>query len=120
MAPMTLCQQRILICRIYAAFSSEALMANDLLRLKIQTPERGQHNSGNLVGSLQPQQVVGHTHTFTERRLEAEGGSGFEGGGTSSNSAQGGGFPRSVTTSSSGGSETRPKNAYVHWIIRAR
>lgn len=77
-------------------------------------------NSGNLVGSVQPQQVVGHTHAFTERRLEAEGGSGFEGGGTSSNSGQGGGFPRTVTTTSSGGSETRPKNAYVHWIIRAR
>lgn len=77
-------------------------------------------NSGNLVGSVQSQGVVGHTHAFTERRLEAEGGSGFEGGGISSNSTQSGGFPRSVTTSSAGGSETRPKNAYVHWIIRAR
>jgi|SRR5919205_974092 microcystin-dependent protein len=77
-------------------------------------------NSGNLAGSVQPQQVVGHTHAFTERRLEAEGGSGFEGGGTTSNSNQGGGFPRNVTTSAAGGSETRPNNAYVHWIIKAR
>lgn len=77
-------------------------------------------NPGNRVGSVQTQAVIGHAHTFTERRLEAAGGSGFEGGGTTSNSNQSGGFPRAVTTSSFGGGETRPNNAYVHWIIKAR
>jgi microcystin-dependent protein len=75
-------------------------------------------HAGNQVGSFQADQVVGHSHSFTGHHLEADGGSGFDGTGFKTNSNPKPGFDGPQTSDTVGGNETRPKNAYVHWIIR--
>lgn len=77
-------------------------------------------NVGNRVGSIQGDQLARHRHAVAGHRLEARGGAGFEGAGMASNSNQSAPWTRDYDTSDSGGGETRPKNAYVHWIIRAK
>lgn len=79
-------------------------------------------HSGNSVGSIQKSALMDHIHALPAQRLEAEGGKGFEGNGHDSNSNPNGGHggPRSSAgvLSELKSSETRPINAYVHWIIR--
>lgn len=66
--------------------------------------------SGAKLGSSQTAQVQAHTHTLAADPSI--------GAGTSV--ATSAGNTTTVTTSSTGGSETRPKNIYVNWIIRAK
>lgn len=67
-------------------------------------------NAANLVGSVQGDQLASHAHSFTTY------------GGSTSPGLAGGGDPGGSTgsqgTTSAGGNETRPKNAYVHFIIK--
>lgn len=77
------------------------------------------------VGSTQPAALQDHTHALPSKRLEASGGSGFEGNGHDSNSNPNGNFggarnSEGVRESDLVGGETRPANAYVYWIIRVK
>ena len=72
-------------------------------------------NTGANVGSKQYDEIKSHNHNFTVYGLKSAGGSGFTGEGTSSNS---GWYQNTKNISSSGGSETRPKNAAVYYIIK--
>lgn len=64
-------------------------------------------NTGNKVGTYQEDQFKSHTHSYN---MPLSGG-----GGGSQSIGIGGAI---VTTAPSGGSETRPMNAYVYFIIR--
>lgn len=75
-------------------------------------------NRGDNVGSLQDDDFTRHGHHFLTRFLEAQGGNGFGGGGTESNSGQPDTWPHNIGTTEAGGSETRPKNVYVTYIIK--
>lgn len=77
-------------------------------------------NVGNRVGSVQADNLINHRHTTQGHHLEAEGGSGFHGSGFASNSAPSAAWDRPFPTTDVGGRETRAKNAYVNWIIKAR
>lgn len=81
----------------------------------------GQNNSGNpgnQVGSVQEDMFEAHVHSTNGKFLEGSGGGGFEGAGFESNSRQNHPWARAYTTNSTGGAETRPKNVYVHYIIK--
>jgi hypothetical protein len=68
--------------------------------------------TGDAVGSVQDDQLRSHTHTET-RFLDA--------GNDPSRSTPGGddvGSLQTANTGSTGGNETRPKNAYVNYIIK--
>jgi len=81
----------------------------------------GENNTGNggaLVGSVQGDALASHNHTIHGKHLEGEGGNGFDGAGFDSNSNPGGPFERDYGTNAAGGSETRPKNAYVNFLIK--
>lgn len=75
-------------------------------------------NSGDLVGSIQDDEFRSHDHVINSKHLEASGGSGFDGAGFDSNSNNGGPYQHPYDTGQSGGKETRPKNAYVTYIIK--
>jgi microcystin-dependent protein len=75
-------------------------------------------HTGNLVGSVQPDQLRVHQHTTHGVHLEASAGHGFDGTGFKTNSGPNPAFEGDFPTSPIGGAETRPKNAYVNWIIR--
>jgi hypothetical protein len=77
-------------------------------------------NVGNRVGSVQGDMFLNHRHVTQGFHLEASGGHGFDGSGFAANSAPNGAWDRPFLTSDSGGRETRPKNAYVNWIIKAQ
>jgi microcystin-dependent protein len=74
----------------------------------LRTAKYSGGNTGNKVGSFQNDEFKSHNHNFSA--LGNSGNSLFSGynGGNSSNN----------TTSNTGGSETRPKNAYVYYIIK--
>ncbi len=67
-------------------------------------------NTGDNVGSYQLDMYKAHTHNFPVRNEDATG--------NKVESSAAGGISGTVTTNSSGGSETRPKNAYVNYIIK--
>jgi microcystin-dependent protein len=67
-------------------------------------------NTGNLVGSIQEDAFESHAHTVPY--------SNGSGGGTPY-AANGNAVFSSYASGSAGGNETRPVNAYVHYIIRA-
>lgn len=79
----------------------------------------------NAAGSIQSTALQDHTHSITGHHLEASGGTGFDGSGFDANSSDVGwkgpyptrGVNPAVPVSAA---ETRPKNAYVFWIIRAQ
>ena len=75
-------------------------------------------HAGNTVGSVQGDQFATHAHAIAGHRLEAQGGTGFFGSGLDSNSGSFPGWSGPYNTAASGGLESRPKNAYVYWIIR--
>lgn len=66
-------------------------------------------NGGNNVGSIQPDAYKSHSHTLSS------GDSGSYGG---PNVQSRGGSASTATTSGSGGTETRPKNIYMNYIIK--
>ncbi len=74
-------------------------------------------NIGNRVGSVQDDSLHSHEHGLAQRIIGDTRG-GFM------NGVAGGGGSGSIwdigikDTDSAGGNETRPKNAYVHWIIK--
>ncbi|MDB5005397.1 MAG: Tail Collar domain protein [Mucilaginibacter sp.] len=72
-------------------------------------------NGGNAVGSKQPDQVASHNHAVNPAHN-------FMDNSIGPNSVDGGGNvnygPMQITTANYGGSETRPKNAYVYYIIK--
>jgi microcystin-dependent protein len=81
----------------------------------------GENNTGNrgdLVGSIQDDQFGDHHHTYPGVHLEAQGGNGFDGAGFASNSNPNHPFTRDYASGSAGGRETRPKNAFVNYIIK--
>lgn len=80
--------------------------------------EKGSGNSGDAVGTYQADMIRSHTHGVPGLRLEAKGGSGFEGAGLASNSNQGGSLTRDYESRGVGGSETRPRNVSVNYIIK--
>jgi len=67
-------------------------------------------NSGNNVGSLQYYQIQSHSHTG--KGLSGAGSAWLPGDSTGSND------PSTNATQSTGGSETRPLNIYVNYIIK--
>lgn len=73
--------------------------------------------TANKVGSVQADGFAGHVHSYVGRYQEARDGTGFTGWGFDSNSNSG---AKTFTMSSTGGSETRPKNAYLNYIIRVK
>jgi len=81
-------------------------------------------NDRNAVGSKQPDQYVSHTHAASasvdRRNITGTNGThDVDGGGDKWNADPGvGSISVSVTIAPSGGSETRPKNAYVYYIIK--
>lgn len=81
-------------------------------------------NSGNAVGSKQADMYGSHTHSAsaTVQRSNIDGSNGshdVSGGGDKYNADPGlGSLGVSVTINPSGGNETRPKNAYVYYIIK--
>ena len=71
--------------------------------------EPGGGNSGDKVGSIQDDQFKEHTHTynmFPHSRGDIASGRYWQGG--------------PGQTGKAGGNETRPKNVYVNWIIKAK
>lgn len=96
-------------------------------------------NVGNSVGSLQEQETKVHNHPLTENPHHHELTKGFQGheglGFNKDNRYSGGGADKfglggvltiraeptttGISIANSGGSETRPINAYVNWIIWA-
>lgn len=68
--------------------------------------------TGNNVGSVQGHQTASHNHVFSNYGLIAAG------GGDKSAPVYSGGAPNIYTDPSSGGNETRPKNANVNYIIK--
>ena len=75
---------------------------------------RGAENGGNAgdrVGSVQDDQFKSHTHGYRDVRYVGAGNGNMSG--THWNVLDG-------QTVAAGGSETRPKNAYVNWIIKAK
>lgn len=75
---------------------------------------------GDHVGSYQPDTVGPHAHKITPIRLEAQGGSGFVGGGLGSSNSSPGPIPQQNTEESGpkmGRSETRPKNVYLLYAV---
>lgn len=70
-------------------------------------------NTGNNVGSIQDDAFESHSHNVNILT-----GGGSIGSGTIQHEVQDS-SPGAISTSSSGGNETRPKNAYVNYIIRA-
>lgn len=99
-----------------------------------RTSMRPGGNSGNQVGSVQSDSIRAHSHpsaaTLTENNGvfvsrpagSGDAAAGFGGGGLFSDGGASVITRRNVSVSvgvgSSVGSETRPTNAYVHWIIR--
>jgi microcystin-dependent protein len=75
-------------------------------------------NRGDRVGSLQGDQLGAHAHVIAGYHLEASGGHGFEGAGFETNSNRNHPWTRDYGTHAAGGSESRPTNASVHWIIK--
>ncbi len=73
--------------------------------------------TANKVGSLQADGFAGHTHSYVGKYQEAKDGTGFKGWGFDSNSHTG---AQVFMMSSTGGSETRPRNAYLNYIIRVK
>jgi len=74
-------------------------------------------NSGDKVGSVQPDALISHQHSYHAKYIQADGGTGCDGWGFDSNSNSQGNY-RDYSVNPSGGSETRPKNAYVEYIIK--
>lgn len=75
-------------------------------------------NQGDQVGSLQGDSLGSHAHAIQGWHLEASGGSGFDGAGFETNSNRNHPSSHDYGTRGAGGSETRPKNAAVLWIIK--
>jgi microcystin-dependent protein len=81
----------------------------------------GQDNTGNggaRIGSLQEDEFKLHTHVIPGFHLEASAGGGFDGAGLDTNSNRSNPMTHDYGTSAIGGVETRPKNAYVNYIIK--
>ncbi|MBL7998575.1 MAG: tail fiber protein [Candidatus Kapabacteria bacterium] len=71
-------------------------------------------NTGNKVGSIQWDEIKSHNHQMAGAQTVSS----YSSGNNFPQNAYGGGA--GYNTSSTGGSETRPKNAYVLYIIRAK
>jgi hypothetical protein len=75
-----------------------------------------QGNSGNRVGSTQPQSFLAHNHSYSGKKAQASGGGGFWGFDFDNNSGPIG--SNNYLMSTVGGTETRPVNTNVHFIIK--
>ena len=82
-------------------------------------------NSGNRVVSIQEDQFAFHSHALTGSAWAVS--PGVEGTGqyvrffaSKSPDETAPEYANDLPVNASGGSETRPKNAYVHWMIKAR
>ncbi|WP_437976460.1 tail fiber protein [Sorangium sp. So ce295] len=78
----------------------------------------GTGNSGNAVGTYQADGVGSHPRNISGVHLQAKGGDGFDGAGLDTNSNRNHPMTRNYSTHSSGGSETRPRNVSVNYIIK--
>jgi hypothetical protein len=73
-------------------------------------PSKTGGNFGNAVGSFQPDQFRRHNHEIPIHHLPGDvNGHPYPGNGA---------FIKYESTTSVGGNETRPKNAYVNYIIK--
>ena len=75
-------------------------------------------NTGNSIGSIQSDGFQAHSHQFGGKHLEGQGGAGFDGAGFESNSNPNHPWTQPYGTTPVGSQETRPKNAYVSYIIK--
>ena len=76
-------------------------------------PDAGARSGGDertKLGSLQEDEFKSHTHTSTRENVE----------GPANIRSGGAGWINQGKTSATGGKETRPKNIYVNWIIKAK
>lgn len=91
---------------------------------KRQAPQLTQACPGddkNKVGSVQGDNYLGHSHSASGNlSVKESNGTGPVGAGMAAGNGGGDYFDHgvSVSVNPSGGSETRPRNAYVHWIIK--
>ncbi|HAC64989.1 MAG TPA: hypothetical protein DCF68_16020 [Cyanothece sp. UBA12306] len=69
-------------------------------------------NTGDEVGSLQEDEFKSHTHIYFSPSFEKPPGQGSAGSTWQ--------FSITSPTEATGGAETRPKNIYVNWIIKAK
>lgn len=83
-----------------------------------RTPMAAGGHAGNQVGSIQDDGLGRHAHTTQGWHLEASGGSGFDGAGFETNSNRNHPWSHAYGTSTDGIGETRPRNAYVNYIIK--
>jgi hypothetical protein len=68
--------------------------------------------TGDQVGSVQAHQFKSHTHSFSKPYIASRGDDG------STTYSEVGNTETTGDTEATGGSETRPKNAYVNYIIK--
>ena len=72
-------------------------------------------NSGNTIGSVQFDELKSHSHNLSQNITQPAGGPIGGSGPSSAHSPDGGTY---ITATATGGSETRPKNVYVNYIIK--
>lgn len=82
------------------------------------TGKKGMGNSGDAVGTYQADAFRSHAHGVQGYRLEARGGSGFDGAGFASNSNTDHPWTHDYESRTVGGPETRPRNVSVNYIIK--
>jgi hypothetical protein len=75
-------------------------------------------NPGPQIGSVQGDMYALHGHSTPGWHLQGDNGSGFDGAGFETNSDRNHPWSHPYATNGAGGSETRPKNAYVNYIIK--
>lgn len=79
---------------------------------------RNTGNCGNSVGSIQDDLVASHSHAVAGFHLEPSAANGFDGECLDAGVKRAGSVARGYGTSPAPGAETRPKNAYVNYLIK--
>ncbi len=91
-------------------------------RLKADGSKFPSGQTGNVVGSFQRDTVVSHDHDINDNTVKTPDNrvGGFAGNGGATASINQGEKSNPETSTSFGGSETRPTNAYVYFIIKVK
>ena len=82
-----------------------------------RTADQAGGNSGNAVGSVQLDEFASHAHVYSDYRPHGTEGTEVDTYDSGSNDSSYR-LDTTRTSQASGGAETRPKNAYVHYLIK--